>query len=187
MSMTTSKEYSFISENVPPEVADRFNWGAFLAGWIWGFRYKVWFMLVEPILLLIIALFWGIDIALTKDPDQVIHFSTISVTVMLFFLMTFIPVRLFAGKVGNIIAWNYYEHSDINQFNDRQINWALLGTFICIFSLPIFVPVAIRVFVLAMTTPHFLTMSTVTVILLNFFMYFVVKYIFKIYYLSKNS
>ena len=185
--MAISKEYSFMCEDVPPEIADKFNWGAFLCGWIWGFRYQLWFMLIEPILLLFIALIWGVELGIAVNNQEAIHLSAIPVCFLLLLFITFLPIRIFMGKVGNMVAWKYYTHYNVKDFNERQINWAILGVFVCLFSLPLFIPLAIKIFLVAMSNPEFVTMSVVTVIILNFFMYFVVKYLFKIYHISKNS
>ena len=94
-------------EDAPDDIAKKFNWGAFLFGWIWGIRYKKW-------ILLLILLFTFI-----LPP---------------YGLLVCLVLSIWAGIKGNRWAWAEVQYKNEEDFHLAQKSWVkawfiLLGLF----------------------------------------------------------
>lgn len=85
---------SGIGEEAPESIAHKFNWGAFLFNWVWGFRYKKWFLLAILVL-------------------SFIPYGFIAGFVM----------ALWAGAKGNQWAWEEVQYKDEEDFHKAQQCW----------------------------------------------------------------
>ena len=101
---------------VPPEVAKKFNWGAFLLSWIWGLFNKTYITLVVIVISII---------------------PIIGTIIAFLFCIWF-------GIKGNEWAWQNKSFDNINAFHNTQRKWATAGA-ICtlifiIFAITVIVP-----------------------------------------------
>lgn len=86
-------------DNMPKELQNKFNWGAFLWNWIWGIVYK------RPITLLIIP------VSIIPILGQIIA----------------IGLMIWFGKEGNLWAWYAKEWKNVEEFNNSQKKWTISG------------------------------------------------------------
>lgn len=97
---------------IPPEI-DKFNWGAFLLGWIWGVSNKIWLtLIVIPILFI----------------------PYIGSAAVLF-------LHIWFGIKGNEWVWNSKDWKSVEEFNRDQKKTIkfiliLLGVFGIIIAIP---------------------------------------------------
>lgn len=99
----------------------KWNWGAFLLGFIWGIPNKVWWSLVDAIPLLmqlafIFCMIFGYySIA-----------AMLSISVYLFTVPQII-VRVILGITGSKSAWKHRKFASLEQFRAVQKKWAWAG------------------------------------------------------------
>lgn len=85
---------SGMGEKAPDNIANKFNWGAFLFNWIWGIKYKKWFLLlILPLLFIPMG-----------------------------FVFAFV-IAVWAGFCGNNWAWAEVQYKDEQDFNYSQSLW----------------------------------------------------------------
>ncbi len=116
---------------VPSEIANRFNWGAFLLDWIWGVFNKTWIPLI--------SLFLGI-IQYIISMKISIYFNNVnsrgvSQPIIIFNLISFCILLLFKfwyGIKGNTWAWQNKAWKDSKHFHTIQKTWAMAGIAILI-------------------------------------------------------
>lgn len=87
---------------VPLEIADRYNWGAFLLTFVWGIFHQVWIAFIWIVLLVIPII----------GPVLATCFA------------------IWLGKVGNRYAWTSLRPQSVTDFEQSQKNWALAGFFL---------------------------------------------------------
>ena len=87
---------------IPPAIAGKINWGAFLLNWIWGLGNKTYITLVI--------------------------FASI-LTVVIPFIGMLVPLGLciWFGLKGNEWAWQNKKFESVKQFNEIQTKWAIAG------------------------------------------------------------
>ena len=92
---------------VPENVSDKFNWGAFLLTWIWGLGNKTY------ITLLIIVLAFIPFVNLVSGIAQ-------------------LALSIWFGIKGNEWAWQNKKFASIEAFHEYQKKWAIAGTILAI-------------------------------------------------------
>lgn len=95
---------------VPAEIANKFNWGAFLLSWIWGLgnaTYITLLMIVGYILCLIPIVGWLICLGLA----------------------------IWFGFKGNEWAWRNKRFESVEAFNDYQKKWTIAGIIVAVIGI----------------------------------------------------
>ena len=107
---STTENESGSGENcvVPDEVANKFNWGAFGLGFIWGIANKSY-----------LTLFWLIGLKLP--------FSFIICLIM----------QIWFGKKGNTWAWQNKRWDSIEKFHEAQRKWAIAAIITMLAAIPV--------------------------------------------------
>jgi len=102
-------------EPAPASITKKFNWGAFLFNFLWGIKYRRYFLVAVPILLL---LPFGFLIA--------------------------IPMAVYAGMKGNQWAWEEVQYKNEDDFNKSQTDWVRAWCWVAAIALIIYTPFAIN-------------------------------------------
>ena len=99
---------------VPKSVANRFNWGAFGFGWIWGIFNKTWITFIYLVINVIII------ISLYSNLNMQISWFIIIVCAFLSLAML-----IWFGVKGNTWAWQNKRWKNIEHFHKIQRRWAI--------------------------------------------------------------
>ena len=99
------------NEKVPAEVAKKFNWGAFLWGWIWGVCNGAWITLIGLAIPIVICI-----IGASMSSKSLGSFRIIS-NIICF------PLAIWFGVMGNKWAWQNKRYNSIHEFHEKQKRW----------------------------------------------------------------
>ena len=127
--MNPTNQTSKLPETAPDQQAQwiyRWNWGAFVFGWLWGIFNRVY---IESMVQFgVIALFAGI---LLID-HMVAHFAKLVCLIVIMWS------AIYFGMRGTELAWHKDLVKDVEQFLKRQRGWMYAAPF-GIVLIPIFV------------------------------------------------
>ena len=98
---------------VPENVSDKFNWGAFLLTWIWGLGNKTYITLL---ILLTIVLAFIPFVNLVAGIAQ-------------------LALAIWFGIKGNEWAWKNKKFASVEAFHEYQKKWAIAGTILAILGI----------------------------------------------------
>lgn len=123
-----------ISE-VPQDVINKFNWGAFFLNWIWGIGNKVY---IAPIVFIAVIFILVLAVIFIKilGPISVL-LGPICIIFSIFFCY-------WLGKNGNKFAWQNKKWKSVEEFHKIQKIWAIAGLLFFIL-LHIFRPIIISI------------------------------------------
>jgi hypothetical protein len=131
---------------VPKSVANRFNWGAFGFGWIWGIFNKTWITLILLAINLVVNSVFSTIIPqeqLKTNPSlllQVLPFCLI-------FLVVSFAIQIWFGIKGNTWAWQNKRWRNIEHFHKIQKRWAIVYGILCLIPFIIIIIGVILAFV----------------------------------------
>ena len=134
----STKSCSSCKEPLPKKY-QRFNWGAFLLGWIWGIGNKTYITFL-PFAFVFLSWIFSIPMYTFPEDTSLVAICLIFTLIIYFASLGF---QIWFGVKGNEWAWQNKEWKSLEQFNEVQRKWAMWAAIInigipfviCIFSI----------------------------------------------------